>query len=515
MADMFRIGAEYPPPSHMARLNRYKENKKLFLGEAYDVFKRYNGALSTYDQNLVYVSANLAGIIVKKSADFLFGETPTYSAGKEDSSPEQEAIERFVSDNHLTIKNYQSAMGNAYRGDSFYKVRWAQKYDGALPPTIDPFKVIIENQNALYVFPETSVNNATEIGVYHIAYPVEVPNTKGMEWLLIVETHSPGFIEERQFKMNPVNYTTYGNPTSWKIYAEIVEAQNVIETGVPLPLVVHVPNYQADDCWEGIDDLTEHKAILDEINNRLTRIADILDKHSDPAMVVPAGTLEEDAEGNAQYLVGRDKIFEMNDKNEVEPKYITWDGMLLAAFQELDLLMKTLFMTAELPEIALGTGDAGTSGASGISIKFRLNSLLAKINRKRQFYDKGLKEVLTIAQLLETTRPNSTAGYELFNPIIHFKDGLPTDDAETANIMAIRTGGKATLSQKTALMRADDMTEEQAEKELERMSEESKKAAEAQQMIAGSNVPPGAVQEPAPGNTKAAEDKKAKDLTNK
>ncbi|MEV3091120.1 hypothetical protein ABNE82_22595, partial [Paenibacillus larvae] len=60
---------------------------------------------------------------------------------------------------------------------------------------------------------------------------------------------------------------------------------------------------------------------------------------------------------------------------------------------------------------------------------------------------------------------------------IQFKDGLPDDELEMANLTSIRTGGKPTLSQKTALMRLDDMTEEQAEAELERIRREEQEEA--------------------------------------
>src|SRR5699024_3414440 len=102
--------------------------------------------------------------------------------------------------------------------------------------------------------------------------------------------------------------------------------------------------------------------------------------------------------------------------------------------------------------------------------KWRMNSLLAKINRKRQYYEKGLKRVYIIAQMLE----NATGidSYEVSIPKLKFKDGLPKDEMEEANIMAIRTGGKQTLSQKSAIMHLDDLTEEQVEAELERMDEE-------------------------------------------
>src|SRR5690606_6916834 len=141
--------------------------------------------------------------------------------------------------------------------------------------------------------------------------------------------------------------------------------------------------------------------MLDELNNRLSQIAVILDKHSDPAIAVPAGSMTEDEKGNPVFHVGRDKVFEILGKDAVIPVYITCDGKLDAAFKELDFLIDKLLMRAQFPPVALGKDNAGTSGASGLSIKWRMNSLLAKINRKRQYYNKALKRVLLTAQLLD------------------------------------------------------------------------------------------------------------------
>jgi hypothetical protein len=75
-----------------------------------------------------------------------------------------------------------------------------------------------------------------------------------------------------------------------------------------------------------------------------------------------------------------------------------------------------------------------------------------------------------LAQLLE--KAVGKADYELFTPLINFRDGLPKDEMEMANIVSTRTGGAVTMSQKRALMYLDDMTEEQAEAEMERIKEE-------------------------------------------
>jgi len=468
---LFGIGEYFPPVAHKVRIKRYRDNKKLFLGQHFEVFKRVQDSLSRRQNEIIYISANLPGIICKKSADFLFGESPHYSAGKEDSSPEQKALERFVADNELNITNYESALGNSYRGDSFYKVRYGQYYDGLVDKKHDPFKVYIEAQNPEYVFPETLPGDANKILAYHIAYPVMVTGRDGEDWILNVESHYPGVIRYSKWRMKPINLTVDNEITEWRIYSEILDSRSEVETGVPYPLVVHVPNYATDESWAGIDDLTENKAIFDEINNRLSQIAVILDKHADPAIAVPTGTLGEDEAGNPIFRIGIDKVFEMMGKDDILPQYITWDGQLQAAFQELEKLIDILLVNAEVPAVALGRGDSGTSGSSGLSIKWRMNSLLAKINRKRQYYNKGLRRVLYIAQLLEKARLGKI-DYEVMVPQIQFRDGLPDDEMELATIAQIRTGGKATISQKTAIMKLDGLTEEQANAELDRIKDE-------------------------------------------
>ena len=75
-----------------------------------------------------------------------------------------------------------------------------------------------------------------------------------------------------------------------------------------------------------------------------------------------------------------------------------------------------------------------------------------------------------IAQLLENVL--DIADYKMTEPILHFNDGLPKDEMEQTNITSIRTGGAITMSQKTAIMQLNGMTEEQAEQEIRRIKAE-------------------------------------------
>ena len=466
--ELFRVGSVFPPTSHQARIERYRYNKELFKGEHLTAFHKHH----QYKGNL-RVAVGLPSLIVKKSADFLFGEAVAVLSGKGEGSKEQHALDRIVAENHLNTILYESALSNAYNGDAFIKVRFGQKSGGVLPYELDPSRVIIENLNAEYVFPEFSKFDKSVIEAYHYAIPHYDSEKK--QWGLMVETHRPNEIIYSQYQITPMNYDCYGEVTTFTIQSKADLVTKVV-TGVPVPLIVHIPNFSTADTWQGLDDLTELHPLFDELNNRLTQVAQILDKHSDPALAVPTGLLGTDEDGSAQFRVAVDKVFEVLGKDDIIPQYITWDASLQSAFTEIDKLISLILATAELPEIALGMGDSGTSGASGLAIKWRMNSLLSKINRKRQYYEKGLKQVFYIAQKLE--QAVGVADYELVIPHLEFHDGLPTDEMEQANIASIRTGGAKTLSQKSAIMRLNNMTEEQAEREMERIRLEEKASLE-------------------------------------
>lgn len=473
---LFEEGQMYPHASHASRIDRYKDNKKIFMGDHLNVFRKHGSKVTATQKELLYISINLASIISKKSADFMFGESLQVSAGKEDNSKEQIALDRLTENNDMNIKNYESALSNSYRGDSFYKLRIGQDFNGELDSSIDEYKVIIENQNAEYVFPETMLGDANKIRAYHIAVP-ERESADGVsdekaKYILHVESHYAGKVEYSRFRLHPIEISVEGEILSYKIGHEMEEFRQATATGVGFPLVVHVPNFSLDDAWNGLDDITEHRSILDEINNRITQVSDILNKHADAPIAVPLGTLREDANGNVIYNVAQEKVFEIAGKDDVIPQYITNSNPLVdQAFKELEMLIDLLLSVAEIPSVAIGRNDSGTSGSSGLAIRWRMNSLLSKINRKRQYYEKGLKRVYVIAQMLENAV--GIDSYQVTVPKLKFQTGLPKDDMEQANIMAIRTGGKATLSQKSAMMQLDDLTEEQVDKEIERIEAEA------------------------------------------
>src|SRR5690606_31535510 len=105
---------------------------------------------------------------------------------------------------------YETAISNAFRGDAFYKIRWGQRWGGALSKDLDPFRIFIEAQNPEYVFPEVSPVDANQIIAYHIAFPQLVDTGDGERWVLNIESHYPGRIVYRRMTMSEIN-TNFDN----------------------------------------------------------------------------------------------------------------------------------------------------------------------------------------------------------------------------------------------------------------------------------------------------------------
>ncbi|MGG0487186.1 phage portal protein [Priestia aryabhattai] len=470
LQDLFVKGEYFPLTDHEMRIQKYRRNEKLAKGDHEHVFP------NSYEKNEIYLSANFAGLITRKASDFLFGEVPTISSGKESQSSEQKALDRFTEENKMHRLNYQQSLLAATLGDCFYKIRYGQEYSGMFPLTADPKRLIIEGVDPKKVYPQTSPWDKSKIVAYHIAEPMLVAGESD-KWNLHVETHMAGKIIYRQFELDVFRTNKFGEIELFKIGNEIPSGYDEEATGVPVPLVVHIANYNDGLDWHGQDDISEHIKLFDEINNRISQISAILDKHADPAIAVPSGLLQVDGEGNTYFNVAVNKVFEVMGKEDIIPQYITNSNPQLAeAFKELDMLLEFLMSTTEIPPVAVGLKDSGTSGNSGLSIKWRMNSLIAKINRKRQFFDEGLKKVYVIAQMLEEYANPSIVDYELTVPQIGFKEGLPQDDMETSQRMAVLTNGSQLLSQKSAIMQAFGMTEEQADAEIKRIEDEREAA---------------------------------------
>ena len=450
---------KWPPEGHTQRLENYARYRALFFGRHDEVFARVQSWLDKeVDKTMVYIVANFAGLISKICADLLFGEPIKAVVGKSES-PEQNAVDNILADNNLHTVNYEMALSSSWRGDAVYKARF-----GKYRSWKDTEQAIIESVPSGVFFPHLNGDNIQEMTGATLAWEKKSGNKK----YLRKEIHEPGLIRNELWYLD-------GSKPKYKValktldeYAGVLDMQ---ETGYLGLLVEHVPNWRLDDMFWGISDYVDLESMFDELNNRVSKISRILDKHSDPKLILPAGVMSWDAVRKRWYVEKEDlQVIEVGEDAATGdlPKYLVWDAQLEAAFKQIDKLLDLLMMMSEVSPAAFGMDKNGIA-ESGRALKFKLLRTLSKVNRKKLYFDQGLKNILYAAQVLDVT--HGKGSYDPQVPRIEWADGLPADPVEQSEIETNRLAAGNT-SLESSVRRMDRLEGADLKEELDRIKGE-------------------------------------------
>lgn len=452
------IKETFPDDASKKRLNDYAYYMRLFTGEHFDAFniKIDDPIYSREYSKLRYVTVNFAGLISKILADMLFSEPPVIKTEDGD----QEFIDALWRENKLGIQCYESALTNSVLGDAVFKIR-----TGKRNPNDTDSTVIIEDITPNIYFPNIDgFNVRAEPNSQKLAWTFE----RNGKTYLRVEEHTPGLITNKVFYMEN---NVIKNEESLSIL-RIPGLMPTQETGVEKSLIVHIPNWKIGSQYFGISDYSDLDSIFYAINNRMTKVDNILDKHGDPILAVPPGVLDENGRVRKHSL----GVIELGEGEEGKPEYIVWDAKLESAFSEIEKLMDFMYLIGEISPDIIGLGEGKTD--SGRALKFKLMRTIAKTARKRLYYDYAIKQVLYIAQLVAKEWKLPVDGLYLSKeavvPDIQWQDGLPIDNGEQ-----IETESKALdagiTSKKDVIMRVYGVDEETAEEQLDQIESEQPK----------------------------------------
>ncbi|WP_232337431.1 phage portal protein [Thermoactinomyces sp. CICC 23799] len=489
----FKEGGIYPSEDErvLRRLAKYKRGKLFFQGNQEEMFERASEALKgtkheSYLRTL-YIACNLQDILLTKPADLMFGEPPIYDISQPDETPTKQALNEIVKRNRLNKLGHELVISGGYRGDSWIKVRYGYRDDfSEVPKELLPEGVsaeeflgaelepIIESVPAEFVFPEESSRDRNRFKAINIAFVEWVLEGKEEVPYLFVERHVPGFITYSRFRMTPLDVQNIDSVPimMYRIQERVPTGmeQDIIPTGLNYIPVWHVPYKSVDDTWEGISFIEKAESIIQAINDRLVQIDYILWKHGDPPAYGPRLT----GENGTVSWAGR---YIPLENDQPQPGYMQFDSRLEGQFKELDYLINILYQMAETPQWLFGTtitensGGTGTSHTDGVAIQSRFMPILSKVKRIRVHVDYAFKNAIkTALELKALNQPE--LGIEPEEPIIHWKDGLPKNKKEEAEIMALRTGDKPTLDVKSAIKRLDEVEDKVAETIIEAIQED-------------------------------------------
>lgn len=448
----------FPDPASAHRLSLYQYFEKLFYGEHYDAFRlqvannEYNKAYS----KLRYVMVNFAGMVSKIGADMLFSEPVTIKMPKEG---DQKFVQGLWNDNNMDTQCYESALSNSYNGDALFKVRYDKRH-----PNDKELKVIIEDITPRIYFPEIDPFNVRA-----------EPNRKVLAWTFNIgdakylrkEIHEPGKIYNEVYSMDADGNVGDAVPLS---VLGIPGLQPEEATGITESLIIHIPNWKVGSRWNGISDYFDLDSLFYAINNRMTMLDNVLDKHTDPILTVPEGVLDENGNVNKKAM----GVIEVGAAAEGgKPEYIVWDASLENAFKEVEKIVEFIYMVSETSPDVLGLGQGKSD--SGRALKFKLMRTIAKVARKKMYYKTGLEQVMYVAQLMAKAKGAKIDGVtmkgEAIKPDLTFADGIPTDDTELIDneTKAIDAG---VTSKRDSMMRIYGIDEATADERLKDIDKE-------------------------------------------
>lgn len=449
----------FPNLKEKARLDDYEYYRRLFLGKHFEAFRvkiddeKYNRAYA----RLRWVVVNFAGLLSKIMADMLFSEPPTIKVPKGD----QDWIDAFWRANKMDVQCYESALGNSYNGDAVFKMR-AGKLNEA--DENGEITVIVEDITPTIYFPEIDgFNVRANPKKIELKWTFQV----GDNLFLRKEIHTPGKIENKVYQMK-----------SDKVMAEVglsfagLNLEQEQLTNINEMLITHVANWKTGDRYFGLSDYNDLDTLFYALNNRMTKVDNILDKHGDPILMVPPGVLDEKGNVKKKAL----GVIEVEAGDNGKPEYIVWDASLESAFKEIEKLVDFLYLTAEISPDLLGLGEGVQE--SGRALKYKLMRTLAKAARKRIYYDQALKEIVYNAQVFAKANNLTIDGKALngepVRPEIEWNDGLPIDNHEAQEdlILAIDAGIE---SKKGAIMTLDAVDEKSADEKLADIEKEKPK----------------------------------------
>lgn len=482
-------GQPFPPLSERARITRYAQNRALFDNEQFSDNKfrnsatAYPGVLSTtigmYDncaERIAKVVGNFEDIISVpvllnyqrfnslKMADLVAGEHPLIT-GKDDA---ENAKIKWIQDNTNFFESIYSVVIDLSRfGDCPIRVyknpttgfyTWTIWDAGQWQPVVsqdgtntitDHVLMWTENRTPLADEPDYYLHTQ----IFHVATPSE--------------------IDVRVFH-NGSDATVIG--------AFVPEESEIVETGFTECPVFNLRPYSVSGTVYGYDDYVPLDSLMAEIITRVSQISAILDKHADPAMTGPVAMLNKNPQ-TGEMTLARGNFYGINPE-DTAPSYLTWDGQLNAAFQQLEFLINQLYILSEMGAALTGGMGEGSNAVSGTAMRFKLVNPLAKARRVSNSLTTPIRKLFSIigSNLPEiddkTAEPSKGVDTPLpFGHIsIDWKDGLPNDPNEQVNMCKLASGEISLMPLEAALMQYMDKSQAEANElvRLVRVAEDEK-----------------------------------------
>lgn len=445
--DWLQTGEPFPPEKERERIDKYESNLKLFeneMGALYEEYLPYFNRIKQVIPNIEsYVSFPIIlcyqRLLTLKIADLVCGEYPIITGKDEDANEE---IKEMRDDTSLDQKLYSTVIDISRYGDAVWRMYKKDSMDTFVP--WDP----------RMWFPIVADDGTRDIKYHVLCWQVDEGTPKMPAWKLHAQIHGKGFYYVKVFAMSQDGGT---------IEEEDTTRARTVRTGYKHNAVMSLKSFATSNTVYGFDDYDTIDSILAELMVRVAQISSILDKHADPAMTGPASMLKRDEQTGRLYL--ESGSFYAVSQGEEQPKYLTWEGQLEAAFKQVELLLNQLYILSEVGSALLGNaGREGGSAISGTAMRFKMVVPLSKARRVANCMSLSLREL--VAAL--TNQERKDIGVE-------WEDGLPDDPRENLEMARLASGRENIMPLEKVITEFFKRSDTEAQEWIKKIIEEGKK----------------------------------------
>jgi len=453
-----KLPAKWPPTkADEQRISDYAMYREIWNGDhclaldEQDISGRYGQ----------YVTVNLARMLVTIPADFLFGEEFELTFDDDVSEEQQDQVKEILARSEELIRETDDTR------TMFYESKLDAGIDG------DAVILVERNEQGLAVLrpqpvsewcPEVDPDNQRKIVAHWIGWKrtVQIAN-KERDFLRLVK-HERGIIRNYVVEINKDGSLSPDNEEGWNaLYpAGTNRPEKVIDTGIAGFALEHVPNWRTAKDLFGRAECKDLGGIFASLNARITQSDQILHRHSDPMLSLPAEVYQA---LRAQYgdAIPKDKLDVISQgENQETPEYAVWDGKLADNIAYVDKLISLIAIVSETAPQLLNEGEWGAD-LSGKALKILLIRTLAKVNRSRLYYSVAIPNLLVKAQQVEgVAKP--------VRPTIKWPDGLPQDILEAIEV-AERAQALGISSPIQSAMDVYDISEDAAKERVDKATE--------------------------------------------
>ena len=434
---------DFPPYIDADRLEAYADYEALVENRPYEVFDDLK--LKGDQRSKIVIALALPELVCNVWADSVWTDPPELEFA---ASGLNDRWEMFVRENDLQQAGWESVFSAAMRGTSIWKLH---------RDVNDPIEQVrLDEVPASLFFPRLKAGSDREFESVILAWEEDRGGYGGKSDLWHVrELHvldDEGKYRIRYQQRRP-------KETTWL-------TQKPDET-TDLDFVPFIDLHGArwSGRYWGMSELARITSVVDEIDNRLSDIAEVLEYHGKPILQVPKSLMR-----NQTLEIGADRAFGIGDKELADvARYITWDGKVDDQIAALDKLLELALLTCEVPPGYFGMGVEG-SAVSGTALKLRLQNYLKKAARWQRRETKRLRQLGEFVMRIDGQNAKAARDSQA-----QHGSPLPADDEQEARIENLLTGNAVLSSRKTSIQKLRRV--EDVDEELKRIEADMKSAA--------------------------------------